>query len=328
MTDDTHTPPPKAPAPGGKTPVNQAQNWGNYWQGRTAEETGAALAGVGVETDAQIGAFWTAELSRCTPGAAFLDLACGAGSVVRRALEAGLTDVSGLDISKEAVAALRAAYPSAVGIVAPADATGLDAGSFDVVTSQFGFEYADPIKAAKESARLLRVNGRFIALTHAKDSGIEREVAANGGAAQAIVDSGFIPTAKAVFDADLNGGSDEAFAAAAKAFSGPQSEVLKLGKAGGSLASNLYQGTQTLYERRKAYTLADITGWLDAMGAEIMAYIGRMDSMQSAALSEAQARGVLKTLAAGGLTPKPLLPFISERSGESLGWIIMATDKR
>jgi len=82
-----------------------AQDWSNYWQGRAASEAGAALVGVGVETNQEIG-------------------------------------------------------------------------SFDVVASQFGFEYADPIKAAGEAARLLKPDGQFLALAHSRDSAIEAEVSA------------------------------------------------------------------------------------------------------------------------------------------------------
>ena len=305
----------------------QTQDWGNYWQGRTGREGGAALAGVGGETDKEIGAFWARELAGCAPNTRLLDLACGAGSVVRRAFEAGVSDISGLDISKEAISAMQAAYPKAKGIVAPADKTGLADGSFDIAASQFGFEYANPQESAREAARILAAGGRFIALAHAKDSGIEREVAANGAAAQSILSSGFIAAASAVFEADLNESSDAVFAAAAKTFSRPQKQVLDLGKTGFSLAANLYQGTQTLYQRRKAYQLSDVTDWLSAMQAEIEAYIGRMESMRRAALSKAQAETVLKALAQGGLTPQPLSPFISKGKGESIGWIIKAVDK-
>jgi ubiquinone/menaquinone biosynthesis C-methylase UbiE len=305
----------------------QTQDWGNYWQGRAGREGGAALVGVGVETDAEIGAFWAAELEGSPPDSRLLDLACGAGSVGRRAFDAGLSDVSGLDISSEAIRAMQAAFPRAKGFVAPADSTGLTDGSFDIVASQFGFEYANPVDSAGEAARVLAAGGRFIALAHAAGSGIEREVAANGAAAQSILSSGFIASASAVFEADLKDGSDAAFASAAQVFSGPQKEVLELGKTGFSLAANLYQGTQTLYQRRKAYQLSDITQWLSAMEVEIEAYIGRMESMRRAALSRAQAEAVLGALERGGMTPQPLSPFMSKAKGESIGWVIKAANK-
>ena len=323
-----------------KNDTQQAENWGNYWQGRAASDAGAALVGpdvglgigVGIETDAEIGAFWTGWLAQLPKSTRLLDMACGAGSVVARANEAGLSDITGVDISADAIATLQAAYPKAKGVVASADATGLGEGSFDKVASQFGFEYANVLMAAGEAVRLLAKGGSFLALAHSQDSAIEREVARLGGEAKAILDCGFIPRAKQLFAADKAGGpnpreSETEFNKAAEAFAAPQAQLMSLARASGGLAAHLYQGTQTMFERRGVYDLADITGWLDGMAAEISAYVGRMDSMKRAALSEAEANAVLAVLKQGGLTPAPLKPFISEQSGDIIGWIIAANNK-
>ena len=38
-------------------------DWSNYWQGRTAEQVGDAMVGVGIERSAELATFWNAELS-------------------------------------------------------------------------------------------------------------------------------------------------------------------------------------------------------------------------------------------------------------------------
>ena len=303
------------------------EDWGNYWQGRAASDAGAALVGVGVETDAEIAAFWTERFKDVPKSARVLDLACGAGSVLRRAKALGLEDVSGVDISKEAIATLKAEFPDVTGFVASADDTGLAAGGFDIVASQFGFEYANAPKAAAEAARLLSKGGQFIALAHSSDSAIETEVARLGGDAKAILESGFISAAQGMFTADMSGASDSVFAAAAAKFAGPQAEVLAIAKRAGGLAAHLYEGTQTLYGKRRAYNLSDIKGWLGGMEDEIKAFVGRMESMQNAALSEAQAKDILSALEQGGLAPQPLERFTSKATGDIIGWVICAADK-
>ncbi len=313
-----------------KNKTQQGANWGNYWQGRAAPDTesgaGAEL-GVGVERDVEIGAFWAERFATLPKSTRLLDMACGAGSVAARATEAGLSDVTGVDISPDAITTLKAACPKAKGVVAPADATGLGAGSFDRVTSQFGFEYAGALMAAAEAVRLLAKGGSFLALTHSQDSAIEREVTRLGGDIKAILECGFIERAKQLFVVDKAGASEAEFSKAAQAFAGPQARLMTIAKANGGLAAHLYQGTQTMFERRGGYELADITGWLDGMQAEISAFIGRMDSMVQAALSEDEANAVLAVLKQGGLTPAPLKPFISQQSGDVLGWIIAADNK-
>jgi len=196
-----------------------------------------------------------------------------------------------------------------------------------MVASQFGFEYADATKAASEAARLLGKGGQFLALAHSSDSAIEAEVSRLGSDAKAIIDSGFIAAAGNMFRADMTGADDNVFGQAAQSFAGPQVEVLTIAKRAGGLAAHLYQGTQTLYERRRGYNLSDVIGWLDGMSAEISAFVGRMDSMQQAALSQTEAQAVLDALEAGGLTPQPLETFTSNTTGDVIGWVICATEK-
>lgn len=301
----------------------QANDWGNYWQGRAATEAGAALVGVGVETDEDINAFWNLQLGTLPKTAKLLDMACGAGTVIRQAVQLGLTNVTGVDISSHAIQTLKASYPQAKGVVASADATGLPDKSFDAVVSQFGFEYADPIQAAIEASRLLARGGSFTALAHAQNSAIEAEVVKHGTRAHKIIQSGFIEKASALFSAAMSQREGAAFKAAAQEFSAPQQIVLELAKQSKGLAAHLYEGTQTLYTRRSAYSLDDITTWLNGMDAEIKAYVGRMDSMREAALSPEQAQAVLSTLKQQGLSPAPLKPFVAAK-GDTLGWILSA----
>ncbi len=304
-----------------------AQDWGNYWQGRAGTEAGAALIGVGIETDAEIAAFWTERLKDLPQTTRLLDLACGAGSVLRRANAAGFKSLSGVDISKDAIATLKKEFPNVSGVIASADETGISGHSFDVVASQFGFEYANAPKAAAEAARLLDKGGQFIALTHSSNSAIEAEVSRLGKDAKAVLESGFIEASHELFTAKMNGGNEAIFREAARKFSVPQGKVLTIAKRAGGLAAHLYQGTQTLYEKHRAYTLNDITGWLGGMEAEIKAFVGRMESMQAAALTQADAMAVLAALEAGGLKPQPLEPFVSKIKGDVIGWIISAKDK-
>jgi SAM-dependent methyltransferase len=302
----------------------QAHNWSNYWQGRAAGQTGAALVGVGVENDADIAGFWDEELRGLGPDLSLLDLACGAGSVIRRAAGLGFGNLTGADISPGAIASLTQAFPSATGIIAPADDTGLPAGSFDLVVSQFGFEYAGVQSTAPEIVRLLAPGGTFLALTHLDGSVIEQEVEGKLGQAKAIEETGFIAAAKQMFDAAKSEKGEDAFQAAVENFRKPQDALLALAKTHGELAGHLYSGTQTLYERRQAYDLADIFGWLDGMAGEISAYRGRMQSMKDAALSEKDIMALLAQFKTLGLDCEPQEILKVGFHEDHLGWILRA----
>jgi len=298
------------------TPQNAA-DWGNYWEGRAAGKAGAALVGVGVESDAELDAFWIKALSERDKASRVLDLATGAGTVLRTAKAQGFEDLTGVDISEAALAALSREVEGVRSVVASVDALPLEDQSFDVVTSQFGLEYAGAMKAAGEAARVVAPGGVFVAVCHLSDGAIAQEVQGKRDAAQAILESGFIERAKAVFAA-----SDAEFAEAAQAFGPAQAQVLGQAKAGDRMAAHLYAGTQQLHERAGAYALEDRLGWLEGMGGEIRAFVGRMESMLEAALNETQVTEMVGVLEAQGLSVKS--PEAMELGGKAAAWVVKA----
>jgi len=106
---------------------------------------------------------WLMALMRLPPGSTLLDVACGAGALVRLATEAGVHAV-GIDISEVTarVAGMRARGMITVGVgeyLPFADA------SFDYVTNIGSLEhFVDPLLGVKEMARVLKPGGRAFVL--------------------------------------------------------------------------------------------------------------------------------------------------------------------
>ncbi len=303
-------------------PEKTAADWGNYWQGRAASRAGAALVGVGIENNADIETHWMAFFSKQRKTASLLDVACGAGSVIGMAISAGLNDISGVDISSDAIVTLKTTYPLVKAKTGQASALPFEDQSFDVVTSQFGFEYDDAVKAVKDMARVLKSDGQFHAVCHKRQSVISREVHSKADVAGQILESDFIEAAKTVFTIDMTGGEDAEFSTAAQNFSPKQARVMALAKQSGGLAAHLYQGTQTLFENRKAYDLTDITDWLDGMESEIKAFYGRMTGMLNAALSEADIMAITGALHDGGVMCEEVVDIVDTGRGGALGCVI------
>ncbi len=316
---------------------NNEQDWSNYWQGRASDE---ALVGVGVEHSEELATFWQGCFEEQDSGVKILDMACGAGSVLRHADSAGYKNLTGVDISKEAIATLETAIPNAKGVVVPVINTGLSNASYDMVVSQFGFEYAGSAKqvlaAAGEMARLVAGGGQFTALCHIEGGGIELECSGHLAHIEAVENTGFIDAAKAVFTAafkvDAQPGQDTmaAYQKTVEQLGGPRGALMAWIEKNravseiAELANHLLTGTADMFGRRKAFALSDITGWLDGMSSEINAYKGRMMSMKQAALSESDAGNILSVFEKNGFEVQS--PEKLYMGGEDIpaAWILRA----
>lgn len=301
-----------------------SSEWDNYWSGRGGEQAGAALDGVGVETHGGIAAFWDGIFGDLPKDTKLVDLACGAGTVLRRADAAGLSGLTGADISGGAINALASNMPDVTGVVCALPNTPFADGQFDVVVSQYGFEYAGATYAATEISRLIAKGGQFAALSHFKDGAIDKECAGKAGKAQALLDSGFIGAAKNVFAAAF-AKDQRAYDATLKQLAGPQKVVTELAASGMGLAMHIQTGTAQLFSRLANYKFQDIAGWLDGNESEVKAYLARMDAMRGAALSKDDVNAVNAALEQGGMSASNPEVFAPDGEDKPIAWIIRAT---
>jgi SAM-dependent methyltransferase len=135
-------------APSASLPDRQAaQDWQRFWQDAGIDGCTATLPPA---VAANIAGGWRALLAGVSPGLRLLDVACGRGAILALARARGLADVRGVDLV-------------AIDGADPAISSGIDAAylpfadaSFDIVTSQFGIEYAGLLVAGLEAARVAR----------------------------------------------------------------------------------------------------------------------------------------------------------------------------
>lgn len=295
-----------------------ADSWSNYWQGREAQQAGALT---GVESDNELQGHWAGVLRAGAPDQPFLDLACGAGTVLKQAAALGYSDLTGLDYSEEATRVVAASFPGVKTVTASAAHTGLAEGSFVMIVSQFGLEYAGAEAAFAEAARLTAAGGTIETVLHMTGGGIETEVKGHVAHCEALLQSGFIETAKALFTAAY---AEDA--ATVQALMGPMvqardavSALVKPGQR--SLAAHMIVGTGQLWEKRSAYALEDVIGWLSGIEAEIVAYKARMDGMVEAALDGDTLAKCEALLSARGFSVKTAVLSLS---GAPAAWTLSA----
>ncbi len=118
---------------------------------------------------------WMQLFQATPPGARVLDLATGGGQVATWAAAAGrgfgVTGVDFADIPATRADAPGVTFLGNVGL----ESLPFAAASFDLVISQYGFEYADRQKAAAECARVLAPGGRGRFIMHHPQSALSQD---------------------------------------------------------------------------------------------------------------------------------------------------------
>ena len=150
--------------------------WDKFWDESSAEASFVGASGahpVFLE-------YWSelfSELGPISSGSRCIDIASGSGTVVQCAQQYFSDNpplYCGLDISAAAIKELARRLPSVTGIVADAASIPMDPYTFDLVTSQFGVEYAG-LDGIFEAVRLVEVGGDLVLVLHCRPGAIYGE---------------------------------------------------------------------------------------------------------------------------------------------------------
>jgi ubiquinone/menaquinone biosynthesis C-methylase UbiE len=157
-----------------------SEQWSQYWR-RDSITTFARQ--FNTNYDSEFRQFWDAQFSRLGDGARVVDLATGNGAIAllaqQYALEHGKAfSVCGLDYATIEPATVLGGHADLTPLLGQIEflsgvrieSTGLDGSSVDLLTSQYGFEYAKRDAAVAEAARLLKPGGRLALIVHHNES--------------------------------------------------------------------------------------------------------------------------------------------------------------
>lgn len=280
--------------------------WDSYWQDSNAD---LALTGPGGQPP-QITAFWESVFADIPATALCLDIASGSGAVIQSANDFfadRMPHYSGQDLSADAIAQLKQRFPGIEGIVSDAKEIPRPDAGFDLVTSQFGIEYAGQ-EAFPEAARLVKPGGRLALLVHCRPGLIYNECAESLTVIDKLRAARFFPLASSFLAAGFKaaaGGDRRAYEKAHKQFK-PAFRVLEraLAKHGPKVASGLLQRLATdlaaINRKLQNYDGKEVLAWLARLSEELTAYRARMHTMQDAALPTSQLGAIRQFLIAGG----------------------------
>ena len=311
-----------------------ASSWDAYWHG--TGDVGAYSSG-GANHPAIL-AFWDEFFQGVIQDYGrpkIIDIASGNGAVVKRALAAfsdQASEFTCIDVSDAAITNIRIQFPQVEGLVADARCIPLDSGSFDIVTSQFGVEYAG-LGAINETARLLASGGRLAFLLHNRTGSIHRECVESLDAIVRLQESRFIPYATAMFDAGfkaVQGADREPYEAAGKQLApaiGALETIMKqYGQhVAGDVISRLYNDVAQIHENIQHYEPGEILDWLNRMDGELDAYAGRMSSMSRSAIDNETFETILEGLRSQAYTVDRAEPLLIPGHDLPLAWVLIAT---
>ena len=254
---------------------NTSDAWTRYWASGMKESCFSGQSAVSFPE------VWRDFAVSMSPKAHILDLACGAGTVLRQLQTANPALVLvGADFANT--------LPSIpqVTLHPRTDITSLpfDQGSFDGVVSQFGFEYADQNGAAREAARVLRPGGALCLILHNADG------PAIADARQRITrlsisrsPEGLLSKLAALSKARAN--SEETNKPAAEA--GAAWHALRAKPTQDETTSWLLSFSGDLLKNWPRFEPAYLTDNVAKLTGEIALYAARIESMTDAALDEA-----------------------------------------
>lgn len=310
------------------------QSWDTYWHGTA--DVGAFTSG-GV-THPAITNFWMqfyAAAQKHYDAPRVIDIATGNGAVVEVGLEVLGTDASAftcIDVSPAAIRNVELRFPGTRGIVADAAEIPLNDQGFDIVTSQFGIEYAG-VGAVSEAARMLAPGGRLALLLHIAGGTIHKECSDSLAAIERLRASKFVPLAietfKAGFEA-VRGADRSPYEAAAKrlapAIRAVENIMAEFGEeVAGDTVARLYSDIGRIHSHIQKYDPDEVLGWLGTMDSELAAYSARMQSMLDATIGQASFDKLCADLLADGLTMEQAGPLVPTDLALPLAWVLIAT---
>ncbi len=311
-----------------------SKSWDTYWQG-TADV--GAYSGGGASHPA-IRTFWidffkTTYKNYTKPVA--IDIASGNGAVLECALEvfgADWDNLNCVDISTAAIANISQRFPRVTATVADASNIPFEDAGYDIVSSQFGVEYAGK-EAIYEAARLVAGGGRLALLLHTDAGSIHQECCESLDAIERLQKSEFIPRAIEMFQTGFSavaGAERKAYDAAADnlapAITAVESILKQYGpQVAGDTIAKLYNDVAQIHQRIQRYDAEEVLNWLNKMESELLAYAERMSSMGEAAIDQQAFTDISNSLESQNFSIERAEPFTIPEQELAMAWILIAT---
>lgn len=289
--------------------------WSDFWGADGIGPERGCLPKALQRIDAVQRRVWAEAVAPLRAGARVLDLATGDGAVLGK-IRARRTDLklTGVDSADRLPPAPKGGTLRARVAM---ECLPFPDGGFDLVTSQFGYEYGDRAAITREVARVLAPGGRYAFIVHhAGGPIVAHNQARRTGLGWAVDDSGLLAQAKALARARAL-----APLPTPQRFHDAPAEARRLYPAQNVAEEFTTAILQTLELGRSHPPAAqqDALAQLEAKGRHEMA---RIDALSAAACGPDDIEAIQQHLTAAGLAPAPATLLHEEGVTLPFGWLL------
>jgi ubiquinone/menaquinone biosynthesis C-methylase UbiE len=314
--------------------LQPTRGWNTFWQG--SDKSGDRIPD-GLSHPVFPG-FWSVALGEFVaenPDGKVLDIGTGSGAVIEYLSQApgvNLENATCLDLSAAAIDIVQRRFPAVGGVVADATSIPLESGQYDLITSQFGIEYAGTA-AADEAVRLLTPGGSLLFLMHIRPGELHRECTAAADALRRVAQAGLVPLAVEFFTAGfaaVKGGDRGPYDSAARSLNPAIKELEAImaehgEHVAGDMLIYMHATLQNMHSRIQHYNPEEVFNWLTTIGKELEEHEQRMLSMRDAAMDEEAFKTFCSSIDSEGLRLDKAMPMQVQGEQLPVAWLLQAT---
>ncbi|WP_041713936.1 class I SAM-dependent methyltransferase [Paraglaciecola sp. T6c] len=303
-------------------------SWNNHW-GKTSDVAAYDASATHVKT---LNHFWKNRFSAISlERNKLLDIASGGGALLETLvrqdciLPEKLSEFYSADLSYSALRSVKSKYPLSKVLQTNCAQLPFKNESFNFIISQFGIEYCG-LSAFKECSRVLRKDGRFIAICHYQDGAIQAECERNLKVLYALSDIDFFAHARRAFNAkdDKMSGdfSIKIDATFRNALYDVSDLVTRQPYAAGGQLLRLFNDTRYMYENLTRFDTSAVLHWLTKMEEELTNYQERMILMLQSSLNNLSLNKAVEAFTANGVRNVKIDVLSANRNFKPFAWAI------
>lgn len=317
--------------------------WDRYWQ---ADRIASCFDVIGCNYDEALLRDWRAFFMSFGHGARLLDLCTGNGAIALVAAEVSAThaksfhieavDSAVIDPTRYVTGETKHLLTIQFHAKTSVEALPFPDATFDAVSSQYGIEYADLQGALAEAARVLAPGGRIRLVLHAAEGQAVRR--SNGDISDCrhlALKTGLFKAAEKAIRATWGLGSGQTAPArpdriraekavgALKAGLEAARERLR-GAANPAMYNNVISVLADTFNKRDDFPLKTLLDQVEAMRAEVLAHLGRLEALVAAAKSEADISEITASLSGLGFKDAKYAAVTRGDDDDLVGWAVTA----